>query len=137
MKPLPTKFRYHRFDFHQIMRAGDVVLLSKTRPNLLRPSYEVVVVRRCPEISIAGRVIPSRECLPRAEMWGTCGWTYVDLESAWAKFRQLTGGDAPPDCPSPLPPLTQARPRAATAGSGEARLVSGAAARNQLRPGGL
>ena len=81
MKPLPPQFRHDGFDFRVLEREGGVVLLSKTKPHYTRLHFEVCIVRRCPERTIVGKLIPARECLPTPEHWGTYGWTRLRLGS--------------------------------------------------------
>ena len=89
MIPLKTQFTYDGFFFRQIKRDGDLVLLEKRKANHTRPSFEVVVVQHHPAQVVSGREYPAREAMPRSEAWGTLGWSYVDLDSATARFRQL------------------------------------------------
>ena len=113
MKPLPLNFKRAGFTFDQLRRMGDVVLLAKSKPHSsTRSSYEVCRVRRCPERTIAGKIIPAHESLPPDEAWGTYGWTHTSLDSAMAKFAQLITGrhaahalspDAPPFSTATLP----------------------------------
>lgn len=89
MKPLPLEFESGGFQYRQLRRVGDVVLLEQSQSHWRRPRYEVCIVRKRPDRKIAGKCIPARECLPSSEAWGTYGWTYQYLEKAEARFRQI------------------------------------------------
>ena len=86
---LPTKFAYDGFEFRQLARNGDIVLLEKSKTSHLEPTYEVVIVQRHPAQNIHGRPYPERESMPPSETWGTAGWTYSDFQTAKLKFDQL------------------------------------------------
>jgi len=89
MKPLELEFAYDGFQWRQLDRVGDVVLLEKSKPSYGRASYEVIIVQIHPEQTIHGRHYPERETMPRSEAWGELGWTYTDRPSAEVRFRHL------------------------------------------------
>jgi len=99
MKPLPREFARDQFNFRQLMREGDVVLYEKTKPHWAQPTYEVCIVRKCAERTIAGTLIPAHEALPPSESWGTYGWTYSTYDKAWARFCRLAETRAPQEPP--------------------------------------
>jgi hypothetical protein len=110
MKPLLTEFQSGGFHFRQLWREGDLILLEKTKPHWTEPSYEVCIVRKCADRTIAGKFIPASEALPSSESWGTYGWTYRSREKAKAKFCRLVESRTPQG--SPL--LSTATPKRAS-----------------------
>jgi hypothetical protein len=100
MKPLPEQFRHGGFDYRVLARDGDVVLMAKRNRGMARDIYEVCIVRRCPDRTIAGKPIPARECLPSPEHWGTYGWSPYGLERARELFRELAQSRQLPDGPA-------------------------------------
>ncbi|MBI2926404.1 MAG: hypothetical protein HYY24_11975 [Verrucomicrobia bacterium] len=89
MNTLPTSFTHDGFTFDLVMRDGDVALFEKMKPHFSRPSYEVVIVQRSRDRTIAGKFIPAAEHMPSSESWGQLGWTYSDREAARKKFFEL------------------------------------------------
>lgn len=98
MTPLPTAFDGNRdqkaFHFRQLWREGQVVLLEKQfKPEYGesdRRWYEVVLVRTVPlKRWPDGRTTESHEAMPRPEDWGVYGWSYSDLDTAKAKFKEI------------------------------------------------
>ena len=89
MKILDQEFAYDRFQFHQIARSGNIVLLGKRKLNHLHLTYEVVIIQNHPAQTIHGREYPARESMPRSESWGICGWTFATAGAAWNKFHQI------------------------------------------------
>lgn len=86
--PLPDRFRDHGFDFQVIAKEGLVVLLRKTKKYY--EGYEVVILHEAEAHTWpGGNTTPAHERMPNAAEWGTYGWTYVDSEGAWSKFREL------------------------------------------------
>lgn len=85
---LPDTFRSDGFDFTQLAREGDVVLLRKMKRNI--ETLEVVIVQKMEEHRWPnGDVTPAHEHMPKSELWGTAGWSLITLERAWQKFREL------------------------------------------------
>ncbi|HMJ63734.1 MAG TPA: hypothetical protein VK615_00160 [Candidatus Binatia bacterium] len=103
MKRLDLQFTYDQFQFRQLARANDVVLLEKSKPNSCQKSYEVVIVRKHPAQVIHGRSYPERESMPPTEAWGQLAWSLTDLETAQAKFRRIV--DSRQNAPSALTPF--------------------------------
>jgi hypothetical protein len=91
--PLPETFREGDFEFRQVAREGDVALYEKRKPSISNLLYEVVIVQEMEAHTWPdGRVSPAHEHLPGSWQWGSAGWFYSDLDDAWAKFRELSGG---------------------------------------------
>ena len=88
MQTLPNHFTHDQFKFQHIARAGDVVLLEKSKHGVA-PTYEVVIVQQRPAEIIRGQSYPEREVMPRSEDWGVLGWSLCDLNSAQAKFHAV------------------------------------------------
>jgi len=90
MQGLPFTFRSDGFDFRQLDRIGDVVLLEKTAEWSTRQFYEVVIVQHHkprPPWCNGG------ERMPSSEQWGVAGWSYSDLPGARTKFNALVEAD--------------------------------------------
>ena len=88
MKRLPTKFRSGGWDFKVLARRGRVALLSKTKPNLSRDLYEVVIIQeRKAHVWPNGIESVAHEAMPCSEDWGVYGWTPFDEERAWELFE--------------------------------------------------
>jgi hypothetical protein len=87
--PLKESFRSDGFDFKVIAREGKFTLLKKSKKNYC--GYEVAIIQVMKaRIWPDGTFSEAREHMPSSEQWGKYGWTYVDSEGAWKKFRQLT-----------------------------------------------
>jgi hypothetical protein len=90
MIPLPSTFHKSGFNFRLIDREGDVALLEKNRPGIPARFFEVVIVQKTGAHTWPdGRTTEPREHMPSSEQWGTHGWSFSDIEQAWAKFRKL------------------------------------------------
>lgn len=89
MKPLPEKFSKDRFDFELCDREGDVAMFRKVHQGGTVPSFEVVIVQKHRERTIAGKLIPAGEAMPYSEQWGEKGWTYPDRKAATDKMSDL------------------------------------------------
>jgi len=87
MKPLDTVFRMDGFDFQQIDRQGDIATFRKTKGKI--ESFEVVIVQKNKEFQIGGKTIPAHESMPRSELWGTAGWSYVSKPDAFERVQRL------------------------------------------------
>jgi hypothetical protein len=94
-KPLPTRLRRNGFDYRQIAREGDAAIYEQTWDGCSNPSvaYEVVRIRRREASEIAGKLIGAAEVYPRPEAWGIDGFTFTDKGAAFAKLRELRGGN--------------------------------------------
>jgi hypothetical protein len=103
MNRLDLQFTYDRFQFRQLAREKDVVLLEKSRPNSSQKSYEVVIIQKHPAKVIHGRSYPERESMPPTEAWGQLGWSLTGLQAAHAKFRRIV--DFRQNAPSALTPF--------------------------------
>ena len=89
MVVLPTEFKSDGFNFRQLRRKGDVVLLAKNKTDIAGDSYEVVVIKQQPAKTFPnGCHYAAREAMPRSEDWGVAGWSYSrsELERATKKF---------------------------------------------------
>lgn len=87
-RPLPPKFRQGGFNFQQLMRQGDVILLKKWKSE--RPAsfhYEIIIVRKIGAREVFGKRCPASEMLPSNEQWGRIGWSPYDLPAAKQKFH--------------------------------------------------
>jgi len=102
MKMFNSHFTYDQFQFHQLAREKDVLLLEKSKPHFSRKTYEVAIIQRHPAQVIHGRRYAERESMPPSEAWGVSGWSLADLQAAQAKFRQVVKS-RPNDLSSPTP----------------------------------
>ena len=89
MKRLATDFNRNGFHHHQIARDGNIAIYRRERIGGKAEHYEVVRIVMRPATEIAGKAIGEREAYPPSEDWGVRGWTFLDSEGAWDKFRQL------------------------------------------------
>lgn len=100
MKPLPTHFigtgdqgavgDQPAFHFLILKRTGRIILLQKTRGESGSLSYEVAIVQKVAQRTFPnGITTPQHESMPSSSKWGDSGWSYVELDQAKKKFRQL------------------------------------------------
>jgi len=87
VKPLSESFKSDGFNFRQLYREGDIALFEKSKSERNR-GYEVVRIQKREACLAFGKLLPAREVMPSSERWGKDGWTYPDLTSAQAKFRE-------------------------------------------------
>ena len=94
-KPLPVEFRASGFNYWQIAREGDAAIYEQTSSRYSNPSvcYEVIRIRRRDGFQIDGRFVEPAEVYPSSDAWGVDGFTFTDKEAAFAKLRQITGGN--------------------------------------------
>ncbi len=102
MKILDLDFTYDQFQFRQLARENDVVLLEKSKLHFSQKTYEVIIIQRHPAQEIHGRSYPERESMPSSEAWGVSGWSLTALQAAQTKFRQVVKS-RPNDLSSPTP----------------------------------
>jgi hypothetical protein len=95
MRPLATQFKKDGFDHKVIRREKMIAIVEKTHKDCTTPSYEVVRVQTHQGYEIMGRVVEPSEFMPRTAEWGIHGFTYMDLESAEKKFRQMLWAKMP------------------------------------------
>lgn len=90
-RPLPETFRRGGFTYRLLKRAGGVVLLEKTKPNLPGPMFEVAILRRRPEHTWPnGIVTPAREAMPPDEAFGREAWDFAyNRNRAEAAFARM------------------------------------------------
>ena len=94
MKAYPLSFRRDKIDCVQVKRIGRVAIYELSKPHWSRKSYEVVLLgcQKARTVTYpGGRVVerPAQETCPPTEKWGQSGWSYMDIDSAEDKFRQL------------------------------------------------
>jgi hypothetical protein len=90
---LPKEFRRDGFQFRQIAREGDAAIYEQAWLDCSNSSvaYEVVRIRRRDGFWIADRWVEPAEVYPISEAWGADGWTFTNLDRAFAKLRDLEG----------------------------------------------
>jgi hypothetical protein len=68
-------------------------LPEKRNPSISNPLYEVLILQEMEAHTWPdGNVSPAHEHMPGSWQWGSAGWSYSDLQSAWVKFQELTAG---------------------------------------------
>ncbi len=71
-----------------LARRGRVALLAKTKANLSRDHYEVIIVQeRKAHVWPNGIESEAHEAMPCSEDWGKYGWTPFDEQRAWEMFK--------------------------------------------------
>lgn len=95
MKILPEKFTKNGFTLTQVVRDGKFAIYERTKAG--REHFEVVIISSHngfhvtdPETGQKSFIEPA-ETYPGANQWGTYGWTFLEKEQAWSKFRALVG----------------------------------------------
>lgn len=94
MKPYPLEFVRDHINCRQVKRRGMVAIYELSKPHWTRKSYEVVLLG-CQKARTArypgGRVVErvAQEVYPATEKWGSRGWSYMEIDSAEDKFREL------------------------------------------------
>jgi len=90
-KPLAPEFRAQGFDYREIAREGEAAIYEQTWRGSSKIAYEVIRIRRHDGYTIAGKHIEPAEIYPSSEQWGMYGFTLADKDTAFAKFRSLSG----------------------------------------------
>lgn len=92
MKPLPLTFvgrgPQKGWNFTLIERDGLHAVYRKEKEG--HESYEVIIVKRCPEYKLGDSVIEAHEAFPSPEEWGIKGWTCQTRQEALNKMRNLS-----------------------------------------------
>lgn len=105
MKSIKTHFRRDGIDCLQVKRSGAVCIYELSKPHWTRKSYEVVIVRgRGPRKADFGRgatlprptTFEAQEHYPPTAQWGQQGWSFMDLDGAEGKCRELVKKQAQP-----------------------------------------
>jgi hypothetical protein len=90
MNPLPDRFHIGGFDFKLIGRDGDIAILEKFKAGITTRLFEVVIVQKAGATTWPNGITTGpREHMPHSEQWGVKGWSFSDIEQAWAKFGEL------------------------------------------------
>lgn len=87
MRPLATTFRKDGYGFRLLDRIDDVALFEKRCGGHV--SWEVVVVQKYGERTIAGKAVPATEAMPPTTSWGQKGWTLTTIERAREKLGEI------------------------------------------------
>ncbi len=88
MQLLPEKFKKQGFDYEQIERNALTAIYSQSLDGSV-VAYEVIRIAVVKEGEMFGKLMPEREVLPGAELWGIRGWTYWRYEDAVKRAREL------------------------------------------------
>ena len=91
-KPLAKEFRHHGFDHRQIAREGNAAIYEKMWRGCSEPSVsnEVIRIREREGFQIGGRFVEPAELYPNSEAWGTDGFTFTDVDAAFAKLKEVS-----------------------------------------------
>jgi hypothetical protein len=87
-KTIDHCFRQSGFTLTQLKRSENLAIFKQAKPQQ-SPAFELVVIRRRKASIAFGREFPATEYYPRAEDFGTFGFTYRSLEEAEWKFEEL------------------------------------------------
>lgn len=87
MRPLATTFRKDGYQFAILDRVEDVALFEKRCGDHV--SWEVAVVQKYGERTIAGKVVPATEAMPPTSAWGRDGWTLTTIDRAREKLGEI------------------------------------------------
>ena len=102
VKPVPTSFRKHGYDYRLVERSGRTAIYSQSLSSKLY-AYEAVIIRlQNPPPSVRGsarigEVVTKGERYPSDGDWGRYGWTYslfggkVTAEAALSQARAKLG----------------------------------------------
>src|SRR5262249_16974403 len=90
-KVLPRQFSHDGFQYRQIACEGGAAMYEQRCNDCaeLGVCYEVIRIRRREGFRIGGRFVEPPESYPKAESWGTDGFTMTDKDAAFAKFREI------------------------------------------------
>jgi len=78
-------------EFKMVDRSGDIAIYSRTNDAGV-VSYEVVVIKTSKKDWIMdGKLVApaGKESYPTSSNWGTLGWTFMTIEKAREKFKEL------------------------------------------------
>src|SRR6266496_1443893 len=91
-KPLPILCPRDGFTYRQIAREGDVAIYEQRGTGSRSGSacYEVIRIRQREGFEIDGRFVEAAEVYPKAEAWGTDGFTFTDKGAALAKLGEIS-----------------------------------------------
>lgn len=100
MQKLAKEFKKWNFNFIQIERKGKYAIYEKfiiapphpAKGDEESPSigFEVVVIQKQKEHERFGQTFPAKELYPSSEAWGTYGHTFLTLQGAYKKYKELT-----------------------------------------------
>lgn len=86
MIPISTTYRKNGYNFSQVSRTGDVAVYAQVDPDSGKAvAYEVFIVQKRKEFTIAGNTIPAKEGCPSNEQWGAEGYTVHTIPQATVK----------------------------------------------------
>jgi hypothetical protein len=83
------------FTYRQIAREGDAALYEQSWSGCSNPSvcYEVIRIQRRDGFQIGEKFVEPYEVYPKSETWGVDGFTLTDKNAAFAKLREVDGGN--------------------------------------------
>jgi hypothetical protein len=104
MTPLGDTYKKNGFTYELVTREGDIAIFQqRLRPGVGCLAYEVIIVQKDPDRTIAGAFIPAHERAPGNEEFGRKGWSMPTLQRARAKMAELvaaqeSGNESTPKC---------------------------------------
>ncbi|MFW6272681.1 MAG: hypothetical protein ACOC2U_02740 [bacterium] len=89
MLSLQTHFKKYNTYYSLVKREKDVAIFSLSYDQKNIVGYDTVIVQKNPQFEINGNIIPAKEAIPSAEMWGKKGWSWKTLDAAENKMKEL------------------------------------------------
>jgi hypothetical protein len=91
IRQIETEFVYDGFETKQLARDGAIAIYSRTKYGLI--TYETILIQTGPPYTAFSADQDSEwdlvETYPRANSWGTLGWTYKTRDGAEERMAQL------------------------------------------------
>ena len=88
MNYLPLNLRKNGFEYTQILREGRKAIYRQHNTATIA-QYQVFLIKTRPEVSLKGKIIPSRECFPGNEEFGNTAWSFKPFKKAMDKFNSI------------------------------------------------
>jgi hypothetical protein len=88
MIPVSPRLSYHGFIYTQVLRGTRSCLYQQTL-NKKTLGYEVFKIRIQHETTLDDKVYQERERFPKNEDFGKTAWTYLALDLAMERFKEL------------------------------------------------
>lgn len=76
-------------NFKQLKRVKDIAIFEQSSPEWRDVRYEVVKIGRHNGYYLGNSKLEPAETYPGASLWGIQGWTYMTLEDAETKFKEV------------------------------------------------
>ena len=97
MQKIATDFNKWNFNFRQIDRKGSYAIYEKILKECACPEgeknatigYEVIKIINQKETEFRGIKYKAKEAYPSSEQWGSYGWTFMSIDGASKKLKEL------------------------------------------------